>query len=296
MSKCQSCGKYQLSKDEWFCSYCGSIRVDCPSCGNTMGKTDRECGSCGQARYAPCKKCEELTPMNKGVCENCGYNEGAAMESRSNKFMGVGVILSLLGGSLVLGIIGGGLVGSIAGAIGVLAGIVTGGLGVVGRASTSVDSPAAPHIGKKTNRSSEADAEALDTAINAAGTAASAGADAVESYDQHKQEKEERERKRQEEKREQQIKAKRENIKESVQDAKNSPGTVLWEMNCEGCGMPWVTTQSKKIARSDDFETVGFNIVNESEWEYIQDRVQIQCEAPDCNHTSRFTKESLWTP
>lgn len=296
MSKCKSCGKYQLSRDDWFCSYCGSIRDDCPSCGNNMGKTDRECGSCGQARYAPCIECEELTPMNDGVCENCGHDAEASAESRANKFVGVGMILSLLGGSLVLGIIGGGLVGSIAGVVAVLVGIVIGGLGLAERASTRVNSPAMLNIGKSNNRSSEADAEAIDTAINAAGKVASAGADAIESYDQHKQKKEERERKREEQKREQEIKAKRENIKESVQDAKNSHRTVLWEMNCERCGMPWVTTQNKKIARSDDFETVGFKIVNEREWEYIQDRVQIQCGAPDCNHTSRFTKESLWTP
>jgi ribosomal protein L9 len=218
------------------------------------------------------------------------------MESRANKFVGVGVALGLLGGLSILGIVGGGIIGSIAGFIAVLAGIVIGGLGLAEKGSSSVDSPVALYIGEKNNLSDDYTKDAADTVVDAAGTAASVGADAIESYDQHKQEKEERKQKRQQQQRDQRINAKRESITESVQEAENSHVSVLWEMNCERCGLPWATTQNKKIARSDDFETIGFTVVNEKEWEFIQDRVQIQCGAPDCNHTARFTKDSLWTP
>lgn len=294
MSVCNSCSQYELSQDDWFCKYCGERRHDCPNCGGELG--NKECASCGHSRYGPCMECEELTPANKSVCENCGYNEGAAMESRANKFVGVGVALGLLGGLLILGIVAGGIIGSIAGSIAVLAGIVIGGLGLAEKGSSSVDSPVALYIGEKNNLSDDYAKDAADTVVDAAGTAASVGADAIESYDQHKQEKEERKQKRQQQQRDQRIKAKRESITESVQEAKNSHVSVLWKMNCERCGLPWATTQSKKIARSDDFETIGFTVINEKEWEFIQDRVQIQCGAPDCNHTARFTKDSLWTP
>jgi hypothetical protein len=96
-------------------------------------------------------ECEELTPANKSVCENCGYNEEATIESRANKFVGVGVSLGLLDGLLILGIVGGFIIGSIGGSIAVLAGIVIRGLGLAEKSSSSVDSPVALCIGEKNN-------------------------------------------------------------------------------------------------------------------------------------------------
>lgn len=294
MSVCDNCSQYELAQDDWFCKHCGERRQDCPNCGGELG--NKECASCGHPRYGPCMECEELTPVNGSVCENCGYNEGAAMASRANKFVGVGGAFGLLGGLLILGMVGGGLIGSITGFISVLLGVVVGGLGLVEKGSASEDSPVALHIGEKNNLSDDYAKEAADTVVDATGTAASVGADAIESYERSERKKEERKQERQQRQRDQRINAKRESITESVREAKNSHVSVLWEMNCERCGLPWATTQNRKIARSDDFETIGFTVVNEKQWEFIQDRVRIQCGAPDCNHTARFTKDSLWTP
>ena len=109
---------------------------------------------------------------------------------------------------------------------------------------------------------------------------------------ERQQKKRERERQRKQDKREQM----ESDVSEVLSEADNPSSSVFlkWNMNCPKCGIQWATSHRSKLLKSDDYDKHNFKIVNDKKYSNIQDRVRVQCEAPDCNHTDRFTKDSLW--
>lgn len=149
--------------------------------------------------------------------------------------------------------------------------------------------------------SKERKKKTLDALAGATATAAEAAGDYAERKEQRKSEREAEEREREARQKTQRRKNMEKSVTKVLGEARSndlgSPNVdVLWEMNCDRCGITWATTQNKKLMRSDDFRTHNFNIINEEDWNYIQDRVEIQCDAPDCNNVKEFTKDSLWSP
>ena len=300
MPICGNCNQYDLTRNDWFCRHCGDRRETCPSCGASMGT--EECESCGQPRYGPCTECGELTPVNEDACRHCGYDDVEAMRSRSWKFLAAGVVLGGVG-LFVLPAVLGTVLGYLFGIPILLVGIIATGLGAFELLAPTRTGPVGEvglSIGEKEHMSEEYSKQLTKDAVEAVGTAAAAGASALDSYSEYKQDKREREQKREaarEAEREQRaIERGRQRIEDAAREARESHLTVLWEMNCEGCGIPWLTTQNRHLVRNDEFDTVGFTVVNEEEWNYIQDRVRLQCDAPDCTRTATFTKDSLWDP
>lgn len=88
------CGECEttIDSDEWFCSYCGTKRGNCPQCGTEyaessghQGNAPRECPSCGLPRKAACSECEEIIDATATVCPNCGADAGEEARSRIDK-------------------------------------------------------------------------------------------------------------------------------------------------------------------------------------------------------------------
>jgi len=123
-------------------------------------------------------------------------------------------------------------------------------------------------------------------------------AEAASTYSEKKaQQAREQERQRQQlekEQEQQRIENGRKQISDNARSAKNSNVSVLWEMNCPACGIEWMTTKKRKIGRKDEYSTIGFNEISTDRYTTLDDRVEIQCDAPDCNNTKKFTKRELW--
>lgn len=293
MPICSNCNQYELTKDDWFCRYCGDRRETCPSCGGNLNT--EECESCGQPRYGPCTECGDLTPVPGKECQNCGYNDAEAMKSRSWKFLAGGIVLGFLGGFIIPGLLG--TIGYLIGIPILLVGLIVAGLGAFELIFPTRTGPVGEvglSNGEHDHMSKEYEKELTEEAIDAVGAAASAGAEVLDTYTEYKKDKQKREEKKRKEQKRQKIEESRGKIEDAAQEARESHLSILWEMNCENCGAPQMTTQNRHLIRNDEFDTIGFKIVNEREWNYIQDRVQLQCDAPDCNNTSEFTKDSLW--
>lgn len=312
MVECVNCRQYRLSDGEWYCNYCGTLREDCAEPGCFGEIEDRTCNQCGAVPDAVCRHCDEWIPADAVECPKCGKS---MKDTGSLGWLGsLGLPLILLG---VLAIVVGNLLFPIwfniftfipLGLLSILAGVVLSGVLTIGGllGDKAIDkehqaSVTSAELKKESDAwSKKANKETLDAIASATETAAEAASDYTE---QKKQEKRAREREKQKQ-REREKAQKRKNMEEDVTEVLNkarskdlsSPNIdVLWEMNCDRCGITWATTQNKKLMRSDDFRTHNFNIVNEEDWNYIQDRVEIQCDAPDCNNVNKFTKDSLWS-
>lgn len=102
MTVCATCGNYDLTDREWFCSVCGKERVDCPDCGSQMG--DETCTDCDTVRKAPCEECDTLIKVTDNECSHCGYNPAAEYEKKSESHDSGS---SLLPGKKALGVVAG---------------------------------------------------------------------------------------------------------------------------------------------------------------------------------------------
>lgn len=61
----------QIGDDEWFCSYCGKRRAECPDCGSRYARSDRECSSCETPRKAACEECDSVIDATASICPEC---------------------------------------------------------------------------------------------------------------------------------------------------------------------------------------------------------------------------------
>lgn len=321
MVECSSCHKYQFSVREWYCRYCGELRNDCAEEGCTGQIEDRSCNTCGASPEAPCRFCSEWIPADVYECPQCGEDHRKVRENRQKAVNDVGWLSG--GGKVsILGVLFGGLLAilgySVLGIVGLftvvpigiliaIGGIVLGmGSAALGKATektqdvvydkTDVKPAGNLSDAKSEFKSEEVKKKESEAFKKAVGSTVSTVENISEIKSEHDRKQKEHGKKQKEEREKQRIQNQRDEISEEYTDAKEKNSTnILWQMNCENCGINWATTQNRKLIRSDDFKTVGFNIINEEEWDYIQDYVRIQCDAPDCNHTDKFTKDSLWS-
>ena len=299
MEECSNCYDYSLSDGEWYCQYCGSLRNDCARSACRGSIVDRACNKCGTAPKAPCEDCGEWIPADSPRCDECGRD---MREAKSMGWLGVlglpiiviGAVMILIGVNVfpiwfsIFTFIPLGLATLLLGTV--LTGTLTIG-GLIGEKVSNTEYAASLSMGEEANKTEEwtqlqrqRREESLETVKSALDTAVDIG----ESYT-------ERKRERELEKEKQQIEAFRRANDEELREARNAKfTTVLWSMNCPKCGLTWATTQKSNVIRSDKFNKIGFSIVNNTEYKFIQDTVRIQCRAPDCNHTESFTKDSLW--
>jgi hypothetical protein len=88
---CQRCGS-KVTSDQWFCTYCGKERPQCPSCGAEMD--EEQCKNCETPRKAPCGECGLMISASKEECPHCGYNRseevGQKSEGRKKKALALG--------------------------------------------------------------------------------------------------------------------------------------------------------------------------------------------------------------
>jgi len=188
MSVCSNCNQYELTKNDWFCRYCGDRREICPSCGGNLNT--EECESCDQLRYGPCTECGELTPVSGEECQNCGYNDIEEMKSRSWKFVAGGIILGFLGALIIPQLFG--IIGSFLSIPMILVGIIIAGLGAFELISPSQLGPVGESglmKGEIEHTSKEYEKEIKEDAIDAVGAAAVAGASAIDTYAEYKKDK-----------------------------------------------------------------------------------------------------------
>lgn len=217
------------------------------------------------------------------------------MRSRSWKFVAGGILLSSSGAFIIPELLG--TIGYLFAILMVPVGLIVAGLGAFELIFPTQTGPVGElglSMGEKEYMSKEYENKRTKEAIDAVAAAASVGVEALDTYTEYKKEKQKRRENKRKEQKKQKIKANKKKIENAAQEARKSRLSILWEMNCENCGVPWMTTQDSRLIRNDEFDTIGFKIVNEKEWHYIQNQVRLQCDAPDCNNTSTFTKDSLW--
>lgn len=308
MAVCDTCGNNTLSVGEWYCNYCGNLRNQCAISGCSGEITERSCTNCGAVPEAPCRHCEEWIPADVSKCPECGQDWEEAGSFGALGVLGLPMIIlgiaAILIGYFIFPIWFNIFTLFPLGLLSILIGVVFGGVLTVGGliGDQVADKEHAASIqSAELQRETDEWAQIRDAEVKEmAGAAASAVGSAAESYSEHKEEKERRQQEKEKERQRQQKNNKRKQMEskanELISEGEKSHTllTVLWNMNCPRCGIQWVTSHQGKLVRSDEFNTTNFKIVNEEEYSYIQDRVRIQCEAPDCNHTEKFTKDSLW--
>jgi len=314
------CGEYEFSHGEWYCEYCGNLRDTCAVDGCQGHLEERSCTSCGESPKAPCRYCDTWIPADVYECPECGEDHRKKQKEFQNTswlkgsstvavaFVSVGVLMAVGGYALfpIFSLITFVPFGLLVAVLGIVLGISGFTLGKTAETvSKKRDAKPAGKITRAEIRqeSDEWKKKRREELANVAGSVASTAENIAEIHSEHKEEKRKRkeeERKREEERRKEKEKQRLQNMRESinnrVQEAKNKNGTsVLWNMNCVKCGVSWATIRKNKIVLSDDFDTIGFEIINEEEYSLIQNKVRLQCDAPDCNHTDEFTKDSLWS-
>jgi hypothetical protein len=98
---CERCGTV-VDPSEWFCTYCGTPRQNCPDCGGEFGK--RECKACGLPREAPCGNCGQRIEATRDVCPHCGYNPGEQLSESASSFSKKGLTFGGIAGLLFGGL------------------------------------------------------------------------------------------------------------------------------------------------------------------------------------------------
>lgn len=98
----------EIGDDEWFCSFCGQKRINCPNCDERYSDGDRKCSSCGKVRKAACDSCGEIIDANLNECPKCGTDPGKEKrqhgKKRKKQSAAIGIGIPVLSGILLGGL------------------------------------------------------------------------------------------------------------------------------------------------------------------------------------------------